>query len=110
MLLIVLIKQSHDHSSVLHDISRHSILVWLISGLIAGFIASLIVNNHGMGIIRDILLGIVGAVIGDWIFNFFGWGKITGVNFMSLLISVVGGVVFLVVYHLIFRHSRRTTY
>ncbi len=109
MLLIALIKRSHDYNSVLHDILHHPILVWLISGLIAGFIASLIVNNHGMGIIRNMLLGVVGAVIGDWIFSYFGWGKITGLNFMSLLIGVVGGVVFLMVYHLIFRHSRRTT-
>jgi uncharacterized membrane protein YeaQ/YmgE (transglycosylase-associated protein family) len=110
MLLITLIKQSYDYTSVLNDISQHPILVWLISGLISGFIASLIVNSHGIGVIRDILLGIVGAVIGGWIFNYFGWGKVTGLNLMSLLIGVVGGVVFLVVYHLIFRRPRRATY
>lgn len=110
MLLITLIKQSREFSSVLNDISQHPILVLLIGGLISGFVASLLVNSHGIGIIRDILLGVVGSVIGGWIFDYFGWARVTGLNLMSLFIGVVGGVVFLVVYHLIFSHSRRTAY
>lgn len=106
MLLITLIKQGQALSSVLNDISQQPIFVWLISGLISGFIASQIVNSRGLGIIREILLGIVGSLIGGLIFSYFGWGRITGLNLMSVLIGVVGSVVFLVAYHLVFCRSR----
>src|SRR5438270_13053083 len=93
-------------TSMLNSIGPHPILVWMIGGLVAGFIASKIVNSRGEGIIRDILLGIVGSIIGGLIFNYFGWGRVTGLNLMSLLIAVVGGVVFLVVFHALFRRSQ----
>ena len=109
-LLLEIIKQTHGYNSVVNDIGQHPILVWIVGGLIAGFIASMIVNSHGEGIIRDILLGIVGSVIGGFIFEYFGWGSVTGLNLMSLLIAVVGGVIFLVVYHAIFRRYRRARY
>jgi uncharacterized membrane protein YeaQ/YmgE (transglycosylase-associated protein family) len=76
-----------------------SILAWIILGLIAGFIGSKIVNHRGEGIMLDILLGIVGAVIGGWMFNLFGASGVTGLNAYSLLVAVLGSVVFLVLYH-----------
>jgi uncharacterized membrane protein YeaQ/YmgE (transglycosylase-associated protein family) len=78
-----------------------SILAWIILGLIAGFIASKIVNKQGEGILLDIILGIVGAVVGGWIFQMFGHSGVTGLNLTSLVIAVIGAVVFLVVYHAI---------
>ena len=84
-----------------------SLLAWIVLGLIAGFIASKIVNRAGEGVFLDILLGIVGAVIGGWIFNKFGEAGVTGVNLYSILVAVVGAIVFLVLYHVIFRgHGR----
>ncbi|MES2355211.1 MAG: GlsB/YeaQ/YmgE family stress response membrane protein [Pseudomonadota bacterium] len=83
-----------------------SILAWIILGLIAGFIASKIVNKSGEGFVLDIVLGIVGAVIGGWLFNNFGMAGVTGFNLYSLLVAVVGAVVFLVLYHAIFRRAR----
>ncbi len=80
-----------------------SILAWIILGLLAGFIGSKIVNKSGEGIIVDILLGIVGAVFGGWLFNRFGAAGVTGLNLYSLLVAVIGSVVFLVIYHAIRR-------
>jgi uncharacterized membrane protein YeaQ/YmgE (transglycosylase-associated protein family) len=80
-----------------------SILAWIVLGLIAGFIGSKIVNKSGEGVIVDILLGIVGAVIGGWLFNRFGEAGVTGLNLYSLLVAVIGSVIFLVIYHAIRR-------
>jgi uncharacterized membrane protein YeaQ/YmgE (transglycosylase-associated protein family) len=80
-----------------------SILAWIVLGLIAGFIGSKIVNKSGEGVLLDILLGIVGAVLGGWLFNRFGAAGVTGLNLYSLLVAVVGSVVFLAIYHAIRR-------
>ena len=74
-------------------------------GLLAGFIGSKLVNKSGEGFIGDVLLGIVGAVIGGWLFNSFGEPGVSGVNVYSILVAVVGSVVFLVAYHALFRRS-----
>jgi uncharacterized membrane protein YeaQ/YmgE (transglycosylase-associated protein family) len=76
-----------------------SFLAWIVLGLIAGFIGSKIVNKKGDGIIIDILLGVVGAVVGGWLFNTFGATGVTGLNLYSILVAVVGAVIFLVAYH-----------
>ena len=80
-----------------------SILAWIVLGLIAGFIGSKIVNKSGEGLILDIVLGIVGAVVGGWLFNAFGASGVTGVNIYSLVVAVIGAIVVLVVYHAIRR-------
>lgn len=80
-----------------------SFIAWIVLGLVAGFIASKLVNKSGDGLILDILLGIVGAVVGGWLFNVFGMSGVTGFNIYSLLVAVVGAVVFLVIYHALFR-------
>ncbi len=76
-----------------------SILAWILLGLLAGFIGSKIVNKTGEGFLVDIGLGIVGAVVGGWLFQAFGAIGVTGLNLYSLLVAVIGSVVFLVVYH-----------
>jgi uncharacterized membrane protein YeaQ/YmgE (transglycosylase-associated protein family) len=80
-----------------------SILAWLVLGLIAGFIASKLVNKSGEGVVLDIVLGIIGAFVGGWLFTTFGAAGVTGLNLYSMLVAVVGAVVVLVVYHAIFR-------
>jgi uncharacterized membrane protein YeaQ/YmgE (transglycosylase-associated protein family) len=80
-----------------------SIFAWIILGLIAGFIGSKIVNKRGEGLVLDLLLGIVGAIAGGWLFNTFGASGVTGLNLYSLMVAVVGAVVVLVVYHAIRR-------
>lgn len=84
-----------------------SIIAWIILGLIAGFIASKIVNKTGEGLLLDIVLGVVGAVVGGWIFSFFGHSGVTGLNLYSIAVAVVGAIVVLVIYHAI-RGSGRT--
>lgn len=78
-----------------------SVISWIILGLIAGFIGSKIVNKSGQGMLMDIVLGIVGAVLGGVIFNFFGAQGVTGLNIYSLIVSVIGAVVVLALYHAI---------
>lgn len=80
-----------------------SILVWIVLGLVAGFIGSKIVNKKGEGLILDIVLGIVGAVVGGWLFNKFGAAGVTGLNLYSILVAVVGAIVVLLIYHAIRR-------
>jgi uncharacterized membrane protein YeaQ/YmgE (transglycosylase-associated protein family) len=80
-------------------------LAWILVGLIAGFLASLAVNRSGEGFLRDILLGIVGGLIGGVIFHFFGYAGMTGVNLWSILVAFIGAVVLLVIYHAIFRRG-----
>ncbi len=82
-----------------------SIIAWIVLGLIAGFIGSKLVNKTGEGFFLDIALGIVGAVIGGWLFHLFGMHGVTGLNVYSLIVAVIGAVVFLVVYHAIRRRT-----
>ena len=82
-----------------------SIIAWIVLGLIAGFIASKIVNRTGEGVVIDILLGIGGAVVGGWLFNVFGMRGVSGLNLYSVVVSIVGAVVVLVLYHALFRRS-----
>ena len=83
-----------------------SFLAWIVLGLVAGFIGSKLVNKSGEGLIRDVLLGVVGAIVGGYMFNLFGASGVTGLNLYSVLVAVVGAVVFLIVYHAIFRRRR----
>ncbi|HUA26722.1 MAG TPA: GlsB/YeaQ/YmgE family stress response membrane protein [Steroidobacteraceae bacterium] len=84
-----------------------SIIAWIILGLIAGFVGSKIVNKRGEGLVRDILLGVVGAVVGGWLFHMFGAAGVTGLNLYSLVVAVIGAIVVLVLYHAIF--GKRST-
>ncbi len=82
------------------------IIAWLVLGLIAGFIASKIVNRSGSGLIMDIILGIVGAFVGGLVFNFFGAAGVTGFNIYSAIVAVIGAVVVLVIYHALIGRRR----
>jgi uncharacterized membrane protein YeaQ/YmgE (transglycosylase-associated protein family) len=83
-----------------------SIISWIILGLIAGFIGSKIVNKQGQGMLLDIALGVVGAIVGGIIFSFLGATGITGLNIWSMIVAIVGSVVVLWAYHVI--SGRRT--
>lgn len=78
---------------------KMSILSWIILGVIDGFIGSKIVNKSGQGLVLDIILGIVGAVVGGLIFSAFGASGVTGLNIYSLIVAVLGSVVVLWAYH-----------
>ena len=76
-----------------------SIIGWIILGLIAGFIASKLVNRHGEGMLLDIVLGVVGAIVGGWIMSFLGGQGVTGFNLYSMLVAIGGAVVVLLIAH-----------
>jgi uncharacterized membrane protein YeaQ/YmgE (transglycosylase-associated protein family) len=84
-----------------------SILTWISLGLISGFIASKIVNKRGEGVLLDMVLGIAGALVGGWIFAAIGHSPVTGVNLYSILVSVNGAILVLIVYHALSRGGRR---
>jgi len=74
-------------------------LAWIILGLIAGFVASKIVNRQGEGVLLDTMLGIVGAIVGGLLFGVFGGSGVSGLNLHSLIVAVIGAVAVLLVYH-----------
>jgi uncharacterized membrane protein YeaQ/YmgE (transglycosylase-associated protein family) len=80
-----------------------SIIAWIILGLVAGFVASKIVNRHGEGVLLDIVIGIVGAVIGGWIMAAVGGQGVTGFNLYSVLVAIGGAVVLLIIAHAVRR-------
>ena len=84
------------------------ILTWLIVGLIAGVLASLAMGGTGYGIIGDIVIGIVGAFVGGWLFRTLGVTVPLGGLPGTILVAFVGAVVLLFIIRLIRRGSART--
>ncbi|HEX3919915.1 MAG TPA: GlsB/YeaQ/YmgE family stress response membrane protein [Caulobacteraceae bacterium] len=84
-----------------------SFLAWLVVGLLAGWIGSMIVNRgRGEGLIMDIVLGMFGALVGGFLFHMFGHKGIDGFNLYSVFVAAVGAVVILFMFHA-FRARRR---
>jgi uncharacterized membrane protein YeaQ/YmgE (transglycosylase-associated protein family) len=81
-----------------------SLLAWLLLGLLAGFIASHLVNHRGEGMVLDILLGIVGAIVGGWLASMLGFASVTNLNLYSVMVASAGAIVVLLVYHAIRRN------
>ena len=81
-----------------------SFIAWLVLGLVAGFIASKIVNKEGKGLVLDLVIGVVGAEVGGWLFRILGMSGVTGLNAYSLVVAVIGAVVLLFGYHALTRH------
>ncbi|MWN31580.1 GlsB/YeaQ/YmgE family stress response membrane protein [Gilliamella sp. Pra-s65] len=77
------------------------IISWIVLGLIAGWIAKFFMPLGRIGVIKTILLGIAGALVGGYISTFFDWGSVTGFNFPSLFISVLGAILLIYLYRLL---------
>jgi uncharacterized membrane protein YeaQ/YmgE (transglycosylase-associated protein family) len=75
------------------------IISWIILGLIAGFIVSKIVDREGQGFWLDIALGIVGALVGGFLFDLFGASGVTGLNIYSMIVAIAGPIVVLLIYN-----------
>lgn len=84
-----------------------NILTWLIVGLIAGVLASLVMGGTGFGIIGDIIIGIVGAFIGGWLFSAMGVAVPIGGIAGTILVAFIGAVVLLFIIRLVKRGSAR---
>ncbi len=78
-----------------------SILAWIVLGLIAGFVASMLVNRRGGSLVLDLILGVVGAFVGGFLFTRFGMAGVSGLNLYSILVAIIGAVVVLFIYHAI---------
>jgi len=83
-----------------------SVIAWIVLGLISGFIGSKLVNRTGEGFLMDVVLGIIGAIVGGFLFTRLGAAGVTGFNLYSMFVAVVGAVVVLILYHALF--GRRT--
>jgi uncharacterized membrane protein YeaQ/YmgE (transglycosylase-associated protein family) len=82
------------------------IISWIVLGLIAGFIGSKIVDKQGQGFWLDIALGIIGALVGGFLFSLFGATGVTGLNIWSMIVAIIGAVVVLVIYNAVTGRSR----
>jgi uncharacterized membrane protein YeaQ/YmgE (transglycosylase-associated protein family) len=84
-----------------------SILAWIVVGIIAGFLAkSVLPGKAPSGIIGDLVVGAIGAVIGGWIMNSFGNAGVSGINLWSVFVAFIGAGVLLVILRAV---SGRTT-
>jgi uncharacterized membrane protein YeaQ/YmgE (transglycosylase-associated protein family) len=73
-------------------VNWHEIIVWLIVGLVAGWLASLILG--GRGIIRHLIAGLLGSIVGGFLFSYFGWHLPIGNEWIrEILISTVGAII-----------------
>ena len=87
-----------------------TIITWIVLGALAGWIASLIVGtNREQGGLMNIVVGVVGAIMGGWIMAAFGTSGVTGFNIQSVLVAVLGSVVLLLLVRLVTgRHTHHT--
>lgn len=75
------------------------IISWIIFGALAGWVASMLANtNEEQGAIGNILIGIIGAFIGGMLMEMLGGSGVTGFNFRSFLVAILGAVILLVIY------------
>lgn len=81
------------------------VIAWLVCGLVAGFLASKIVNKRGEGVVMDIVLGLVGSLVGGFLFHLMGFHR-NGSLIISIIVATLGAVLVLVVYHKLI-HTRR---
>ena len=82
------------------------ILSWIILGGLAGWLASIVMKrNDQMGCIANIAAGVVGALVGGWVFSFFGGASVSGLNLTSLIVAFIGAVIVLGVVNLIFKRK-----
>ncbi len=75
-----------------------SILTWIILGLVAGWVASLLMGSGGHGLIGDLVVGILGAIVGGWLGSMLLGIDVTGFNFTSVVLSVVGAVIVIAIF------------
>ncbi|MDO8585441.1 MAG: GlsB/YeaQ/YmgE family stress response membrane protein [Armatimonadota bacterium] len=81
-----------------------AVLVWLVVGLIAGFLARLVLPGEEPGpggILGDLIVGVIGGLIGGWTFRSFGAAGVTGINIGSIIVAFIGAVILLVIWRAI---------
>lgn len=85
------------------------ILSWLVVGLIAGWLAGMVMKGGGYGVVGDIVLGIIGAIVGGFLAtNVLGIGSVNGINLESIVIAAVGAVIVVFASRMLMRGRRRS--
>ena len=79
--------------------SALAFIAWIVLGVVTGFIGSKFINKTGHGRDRDVLLGVIGAIVGGFVSNLFRDAGVTNLNLYSAFVAIIGAVVFLVIYH-----------
>jgi len=79
--------------------SAIAFVAWIVLGLVAGYIVSKLINKTGYGRHRDILLGVVGAIVGGFLSNLFRDSGVPVLNLYSGFVAIIGAVAFLIIYH-----------
>ena len=77
-----------------------SIIAWIIIGGLAGWVANMIMKSDG-GLVRNIITGIIGALIGGFVMNFFGFDGITGLNIWTFVVALLGSVILIAIIDLL---------
>jgi len=76
-----------------------SVLAWIVVGLIAGWLAKMISPGpERAGLLATLLIGVIGAIVGGWLFNAFGRAGASGVDLYSIIVATLGAVVFLFIW------------
>ena len=81
---------------VLADLSATDVIWWIVVGLIAGFLASVVMRGGGYGVVGDIIVGIIGAFIGGWLFSLLGVGAGGGV-IGSIIVAFIGACILIAI-------------
>ncbi len=92
---------------VLADLTLGSVIWWLVVGLIAGFLASMVMRGGGYGIVGDIIVGIIGAFLGGWLFSLLGLGAGGGLIW-SIIVAFIGACILIAILRAISGSTRRT--
>lgn len=99
-----MISLNHIDSTKEKEKIMENIIAWLIIGALAGWLGNLVVNQGSGSLVTNIIVGIVGAFLGGFLFNQFGsGGEVTGLNAPSILVAFVGSVVLLLLLRLLNR-------
>ena len=110
MQLFPLLAQTADTTTTANGDAGHgfivSLIIWIVIGVVAGFLASKIVNKSGEGLVRDLILGLVGSFVGGLIMSLVGIHA--GGLFGSIVVATIGAILVLVIYHKLIGGGRRS--
>ncbi|MET7013959.1 GlsB/YeaQ/YmgE family stress response membrane protein [Uliginosibacterium flavum] len=92
----------NEDNRMLHRLdSMMPLLAWIVLGLIAGFVVSKLFNGTGSGLVMDVVLGVLGAVIGGGLFSNFVMAGVGNLSLHGVLVAIMGAVSLLLLYHAI---------
>lgn len=86
--------------------SLETLIIWAVVGIVAGFLAGVVVKGYGLGLVGNLIVGLIGAVIGGWLLPRLGIGPLTGTPLLdTIIVATIGAIILLVIIGL-FRRAR----